>query len=268
MRTKLSIANSSQSASVTVPRRCRRSTVPAKLPRVTRNSSGPPPRETTTSSSDRRPAAARTSISIRQSGGPGERNPLYRSRTTPATSGSRVTTAVRRPATAMLSSPTQDGSHDAPQPDGERNQARNDVGEGHDHPVAPARRPGIQALEPAAPLERDDLAEEVPPVNDIGERERIALGHEAIRFARDHAVQEEPPGRRLVTHDVADADSTFRCRRDERDITVPEERQHAATAGLDPQTLASPQRLGRELLGWTHARHLPERRVASIEHGG
>jgi len=130
-----------------------------------------------------------------------------------------------------------------PQPDGERNQARMTwerdtiIGCASAPPGYPGARAG-RAARARRPC-RGGAA-----VNDIGERERIALGHEAIRFARDHAVQEEPPRRPLVTHDVTDADSTFRCRRDERDITVPEKRQHASTAGLDPQALASPQRLG------------------------
>src|SRR6266571_2128980 len=107
---------SSGLVSATSAVRSPRSTVPAKSWRLTLKRAGPPSRLTTTSFENGTPPDGGL-ISMRQSAGPVERNPSYRSRTTVATSGSRVTTAVRRPAIPMLNSTTEGSSHKRPQPE-------------------------------------------------------------------------------------------------------------------------------------------------------
>src|SRR2546426_239053 len=248
IRKKVSTENSLGRARITVPRRCSRSTVPARSPRATRKRASPPSRVTTTSSRDDRPGAASAFISIRQPGAPVERKPLYRSRTTSAISGFRVRIPVRRPAISMLSSPTQCGSHDAPHRDGEGKEEWNEGGDGGDRPVAPPGDTGIETFNATTPLDRDGFAQDLPPVDGVGRGQGIALGNETLPPALDHAVEEEPTRRCLVTDHVANTDLRSGGWHDEHDITVPEEGHHARAPGLDSQGPAPSQQIGGQVV--------------------
>src|SRR5207245_11162309 len=128
---------------------------------------------------------------MRQSAGPDEVNPLNRSRTTPATFASGVMTAARRPAIPMLSSATERSAPDAPQSEGERQEPRKPWREESDRAVSPAGRPGVEPPAPTVPLDRDHLAQDVRSFDDLGDRERVSLGHEAVPGEPDDAVQEQ-----------------------------------------------------------------------------
>src|SRR5438876_9646758 len=116
---------------------------------------------------------------MRQSAGPDEANPLNRSRTRPASSGSCVTTAARRPAIPMLSSATEPSAPDAPQSEGERQEPRKQWSEESDRAVSPAGRPRVDAPAPTVPLERDHLVQAVRLFDELGESQRVNLGHVA-----------------------------------------------------------------------------------------
>src|SRR6266403_1875297 len=233
IRRKLSIEYSLASPNVTLARRSARSTIPAKSQRLTTNRARSPSRETRTSPSDRWPSASRRSISIRQSGVPGDRKPLYRSRTTSRTSRSRVTTAARRPAISMLSSSMQRSPHHAPQSQRERKEPWNQGGHTEDRAITPARSVAVEPGDAAATLDGHDLAQDLHPIDDLGGRQRVAFGHESIAVTADHPVQEEP-ARRFVAHDVTDGDSCRRGGHHLRDIAIPDEGQHTGAPGPDP----------------------------------
>ena len=63
---------------------------------------------------------------------------------------------------------------------------------------------GIEPPDPARALDGDDPCPGVcAGGTTLAERERVALGHEPLAVTPDHAMQEEPPWRRLVTDHVA-----------------------------------------------------------------
>src|SRR5216117_2082121 len=198
------------------------STVPVKSWRFTLKRAGAPSRFTTTSPDDGRLPGGRL-ISMRQSAGPDEANPLNRSRTTPASSGSCVTTAARRPAIPMLSSATERSAPDAPQSEGERKEPRKQWRENGDRAVSPAGRPGVEPPAPTVPLDRGHLAQDVRSFDELGECERVTFGHEAVTIAPDDAMEEQPPRRLLVADHVAHADLRALRGRDDDDVAVPDE---------------------------------------------
>src|SRR6266480_3514083 len=220
IRRKVSTENSLAWVRLTVTRRRPRSTVPARSPRVTRKRAGPPSGFTTMSSANDRPEAAPTLISNRQPGIPVERKPLYRSRTTSDTSGSRVRIPVRRPAISILSSPTECRSHDTPHADREGNGEGDESRDFGDRAVTPPADAGIEPRDAAAPLDRDHPAKHLPRLDEFGECERVAFGDESLPVVLDHAVQEKSSCRRFVADHIAHADLRPDRRRDERDITV------------------------------------------------
>src|SRR6266480_3222791 len=172
------------------------------------------------SSANDRPEAAPTLISIRQAGIPVERKPLYRSRTTSDTSGSRVRISVRIRAISILRSPTKCGSHDTPHAEREGNGEGDESREFGDRAVTPPADAGIEPRDAPAPLDGNHPAKHLPRVDTFGERERVAFGHESLPAVLDHAVQEKSSCRRLVADHIADADLRPDRRHDERDITV------------------------------------------------
>src|SRR2546426_2926297 len=72
----------------------------------------------------------------------------------------------------------------------------------------------------------------------------MAVGNETLPPALDHAVEEEPTRRCLVTDHVANTDLRSGGWHDEHDITVPEEGHHARAPGLDSQGPAPSQQIG------------------------
>src|SRR5438477_7906148 len=230
------------------------STVPVKSWRVTLKRAGTPSRFTTTSSYDGTLSGGRL-ISTRQSAGPDDANPLNRSRTTPATFASGVTTAARRPAIPMLSSATERSAPDAPESEGERQEPWKPWREKRDRAVSPAGRPAIESSAPTTPLDRDHLAQDVPSFDELGERERVTFGHEAIPIAPDDAMEEQPSRRPLIADHVAHANLRALRGRDHDDVTVPDEGHHAAAPGLDTQTPVPSQHLDGQLIDGTPCRH-------------
>src|SRR2546430_193673 len=230
------------------------STVPMKSWRFTLKRAGTPSRFTTTSPEDGRLPGGRL-ISMRQSAGPDEANPLNRSRTTPASLGSCVTTVARRPAIPMLSSATEPSAPDAPQSEGERKEQRKQWREKSDRAVSPAGRPGVEPPAPTVPLDRDHLAQDVRSFDELGERERVTLGHEGVPGEPDDAMEEQPARRLLVADHVAHADLRALRGRDNNDIVVPDEGHHAAAPGRNTQMPVPSQHLHGQLIDWTPCRH-------------
>jgi len=97
------------------------------------------------------------------------------------------------------------------------------------------------------PLEGDDPAKEARRRHELGERERVAFGHDAVPVTGDHAVQKEPSREHLVTDHVAHSDVVARGGIHHGDVSVENERKHASAAGLDLQATALPQELPGEL---------------------
>src|SRR5256884_1875875 len=230
------------------------STVPVKSWRFTLKRAGTPSRFTTTSPDDGRLPGGRL-ISMRQSAGPDESNPLNRSRTTRATFGSCVTTAARRPAIPMLSSATEPSAPDAPQSAGESKEPRKRWREKSDRAVSPAGRPGVEPPAPTVPLDRDHLAQDVRSFDELGERERVTLGHEAVPGEPDDAVEKQLPRRRLVADHVAHTDLRALRGRHPDDVAVSDEGHHAAAPGRDTQMPVPSQHLHGQLIDWTPCRH-------------
>jgi SAM-dependent methyltransferase len=104
-------------------------------------------------------------------------------------------------------------------------------------------------------LDGDDAAQEVRRGDDLGEGQRVALGHEPIGFAPDHTVQEQPPWCPLVADHVTHADLVDDGGGHHRHVTVEDEGDHAPAAGLDLQATALPQELPGDLRPALHSRH-------------
>jgi hypothetical protein len=144
----------------------------------------------------------------------------------------------------MLSSATDGRAPGPPQADSDGKEPPKPRRDGNDRVTPPAGGPGVEPPQPAAPLEGDYSAEELGPIDDFGEAERVASGDDAMPAALDDAVEDESPRRGLVADHVPHADLRRGGRHDMRDVTVSQKGEHAPAPGLDPQALPASEQMG------------------------